>query len=135
MGEISLTKFEVGMAIEMMYITPDNGRPTLDLKDKCGNIVLHVNPRWDQKVFVLNTNNGGWGSEERPHGFDFSSGVPITVRLEAKSDHFVILVNGNVIHYYKHRMPVTSVCSAQWHWSYQTSGDKEAKLISLSVYY
>ena len=135
MGEILLTKFEVGMAIEMMYITPDNGRPTLDLKDDCGNIVLHFNPRWNEKALVLNTYNGGWGREERPRGFDFSSGVPITIRLEAKPHHFVILVNGNVIHYYNHRMPVISVYSAQWHWSREGPSNKEAKLIKLSVCY
>ena len=73
-----------------------------------------------------------WGPEERPRGFDFSSGVPITIRVEAKSDHFVILVNGNVIHYYKYRIPVTNVCSVDWHWK---GGPKEAKLIRLSVCY
>lgn len=132
MGEIVLTKFEVGMAVEVIYITPDNGRPTMDLTDDSGNIVLHVNPRWDEKAFVLNTHKKGWGREERPHGFDFSSGVPITIRVEAKSHHFVILVNGNVIHHYKHRIPVTDVCRVHWHWS---GGPKAAKLIRLSVCY
>ena len=40
MSEIVLTKFEVGMAIKVMYITPDNGRPTMNLKDDSGNIIL-----------------------------------------------------------------------------------------------
>lgn len=132
MGEIVLTKFEVGMAIEVEYITPDNGRPTMNLKDDSGNIVLHVNPRWDEKVFVLNTHKKGWGPEERPRGFDFSSGVPITIRVEAKSDYYIILVNGNIIHYYKYRIPVTGVCSVNWHWN---GGPKKAKLIRLSVCY
>lgn len=132
MSEIVLTKFEVGMAIEVTYITPDNGRPTMNLKDDSGNIVLHVNPRWDEKVFVLNTHKKGWGHEERPRGFDFSSGVPITIRVEAKSDHFVILVNGNVIHYYKYRIPVNDICNVDWHWK---GGPKAAKLIKLSVCY
>ena len=132
MGSITVDKFNIGMAIEVTYITPDNGRPTLNLRDRSNNIVLHVNPRWEERVLVLNTHIGGWGGEERPGGFDFSSGVPITVRVEAKPEHFVILVNGKVVHNYRHRLPVASVCGAEWGWK---GTNKEAKLINLSVFY
>ena len=133
MGEIVLTKFEVGMAIEVRFMTPDNGRPTLDMKDNSGNIVLSVSPRWDQRVFVLNTyKQNSWGPEERPSGFDFSSGVPVTIRVEAKSDHFVILVNGNIIHDYKYRLPVTGIRNINWQW---TGEQIAAKLINLSAFY
>jgi len=132
MGSISVEKFDVGMAIEVQYITPDNGRPTLNLRDGSDNIVLHVNPRWDEQALVLNSKIGGWGSEERPDGFDFSSGKMITIRVEAKAEHFCIVVNGKLIHAYKHRLPVDSVCKADWDWN----GDsKEAKLMTLSVSY
>ena len=132
MSEIGIKKFEVGMAVEVMYITPDNGRPTMNLKDGSGNIILHVNPRWDERAFVLNTLSGGWGPEERPRGFDFSSGVPITIRVEAKPEHFAIIVNGNVIHHYRHRIPINNVRSIDWSWN---GFPKEAKLIRLSVCY
>ena len=133
MGEISVTKFDVGMAIEATYITPDNGRPTMDIKNGNSGIVLHVNPRWDKRAFVLNTyKDGSWGPEERPPGFDYSTGVPITIRVEAKSDHFVIYVNGNIIHDYKYRLPVTDIRNVVWHW---TGVPKEAKLIKLGVSY
>ena len=133
MGEISVPKFEVGMAIEEKFMTPDNGRPTMNIKDSSGNILLHVNPRWDQKAFVLNTyKQNSWGREERPSGFDFDSGVPITIRVEAKSDHFVILVNGNIIHNYNYRLPVTDIRNITWNWSGEPLA---AKLISLSVFY
>ena len=134
MGEIGVTKFEVGMAVEVRYITPDNGRPTLNLKDDdSGNIALHVNPRWEQKVLVLNTRKqNSWGPEEKPPGFDFSSGVPITVRVEAKSDHFAILVNGQFIYNYKYRLPLSEIHHISWNWN---GGPKEATLIDLSVFY
>ena len=64
MGSITVDKFNIGMAMEVTYITPDNGRPTLNLRDRSNNIVLHVNPRWEERVLVLNTHVGGWGGEE-----------------------------------------------------------------------
>ena len=134
MSEIGINRFEVGMAVEVMYITPDNGQPTMNLKDSSGNIILHVNPRWDERALVLNTFSGGWGPEERPRGFDFSSGVPITIRVEAKPDHFAIIVNGHVIHHYRHRIPVNNICKVDWNWS-SKGGSKGAKLIKLSVCY
>ena len=132
-GEIRVPYFQVGMAIEVRYITPDNGRPTMDIIDKNNNILLHVNPRWDHRTFVLNTfHKKRWGPEERPSGFDFSSGVPITVRVEAKSTHFVILVNGRIIHHYKHRLPVNHIRRISFHWGGKV---KVAKLFCLAVYF
>lgn len=133
-GEVKVDNFCVGMAIEVTYITPDAGRPTLDLKDDYGNIILHVNPRWDQGVFVLNTLRGSWGPEERPQGFDFTSGVPITIRVEASHQGLTIFVNGRVVHLYNHRMPITSLKRAHFHWS-DDRATKYARLISIGVFY
>ena len=132
MGSILVERFEVGMAIEVKYLTPDNGRPTLNLKDRSDNTILHVNPRWEERALVLNSHINGWGREERPGGFDFSSGVPITVRVEAKPEHLAIIVNGNLVHNYRHRLPVASVYKADWSWN---GHRKEAKLINFSVFY
>lgn len=130
---VYVSSFGAGMAIEVRYITPNNGRPTLDLRDRYNNIVLHVNPRWDKKVFVLNTlHRGRWGPEERPGGFDFSSGVPITIRIEAANSGYVILVNGNVVHRYKHRLSVSSIRKIHFHWGGAAS---QAYLISLGVFF
>ena len=132
---ISFPKFSVGRSVEVRYITPSTGRPTLDLYDVYGNILLHVNPRWDTRAFVLNTyiKNKGWGKEERPSGFDFSSGVPITVRVEARKTDLVIIVNGRILHYYKNRLKITDLRKAVFWWGGSTT--KPAKLINLSVYY
>ena len=89
---IDVHHFSAGMAIEVRFITPNGGRPTLDLKDAAGNIMLHVNPRWDKRAFVLNSYiSGSWGKEERPGEFDFSVGVPMSIRVEAHSSFFKII--------------------------------------------
>lgn len=134
-GQIDLANFGVGNAIEVTYITPDNGRPTLNLKDAAGNIVLHVNPRWDEHTFVLNTHmKGHWGPEERPPGFDFSTGVPITLRVEATNEFLLIYMNGHILHRYKHRMPVNSIKTA--HFGTDNRGCKKpTRLISLAQYF
>ncbi|XP_011408566.2 PREDICTED: uncharacterized protein LOC105315566 [Amphimedon queenslandica] len=127
-------QFSVGRAVEVRYITPNNGRPTMDLYDAHGNILLHVNPRWDTRVLVLNTYyNKRWGHEERPRGFDFSSGVPITVRVEAHHSHFIILVNGRILHAYRHRLNINTLRNIVFWWA--GSSAKPAKLINLSAYY
>ena len=132
-GGIYVINFHSGMAVEVRYVTPNNGRPTMDLYDKHGNIMLHVNPRWDTRAFVLNTMiNKKWGREERPTGFDFSAGVPITVRVEARQHHFAIVINGRIIHYYRHRLPVSTLKLIRFYWG---GSGVAAKLISLSAYY
>ena len=134
-GEIGVFQFREGMAIEVTYLTPDYGRPTLDLKDSIDNIVLHVNPRWDEGSFVLNTRcDGSWGQEERPKGFDFSSGVPITLRVEGSSTFLNVYINNRMIHQYRHRMPMSSICKAYFYW-FETHATKHAQLISLAVFY
>uniref|UniRef100_A0A1X7ULM3 Galectin n=1 Tax=Amphimedon queenslandica TaxID=400682 RepID=A0A1X7ULM3_AMPQE len=131
---IAINHFFIGRSIEVRYITPSTGRPTMDLYDAHGNIILHVNPRWDTRAFVLNTlHNKRWGREERPSGFDFSSGVPITVRVEAHHSHFVILVNGRILHHYRHRLNINTLRHIAFNWG--GSSFKPTKLINLSVYY
>ena len=77
--------------------------------------------------------NRRWGREERPSGFDFSSGVPITIRVEAQKSHLVILVNGRILHRYKHRLNINTLRLINFHWG--GSSVKPTKLINLSVYY
>ena len=135
-GEIKVEDFCVGMSVQVTYVTPDSGRPTLNLKDGSGNVILHVNPRWEEHVLVLNSCKGGsWGTEERPDGYDFSCGVPITIRCEAAQDCFNIMVNGRVIHCYKHRIAVSEVKNVSFVNAKAEDATKQTQLISLSIYY
>lgn len=131
--EIGVVDFKVGMSIAVVFTTPDNGRPTMNLMDDKGNNVLHVNPRWDEKSFVLNSKIGGnWGSEERPGGFDFREGRKMKIIVKAKDDHFVVKVDGDEIHKYKYRAPVTDIAKVVWYWD---GSGKEAKIRKLMVVY
>ena len=132
-GQIGVVNYTVGNAIEVTFVTPDYGRPTLDLLDDRGNTVLHFNPRWDEHALVLNTKCGSWGQEERPQGFDFSSRVPISVRVEAAHDALVILVNGRIIHRYRHRIDMGQIKKAHFH-VINPSGTP-ARLISLAQFF
>ena len=130
---IKVPDFQVGMAIEAHYISPDTGRPTLDLLDKAGNIIFHITPRMEEHVLILNTKIGdSWGKEERPRGFDFSTGVPITIRVEAHASHYKVLCNGELLHSFHHRMPLTNIKKVMWKGA---GSAKKAKLISLSVFF
>lgn len=135
--EIGISKFELGMAVEVMFLTPDKGQPALDLMDERNNVLLHVNPSWDQNTFILNTcNNGQWGEKECPRGFDFSSGVPVTIIAEARNDCFAILVNGRLVHYYKHRLPFTNICKARFYMMGNPGTPiKETRLLCLNTYF
>ena len=100
------------MAIEVRFITPNGGRPTFDLRDAAGNVMLHVNPRWDQHAFVLNSYIAGhWRKEERPGDFDLSVGVPMSIHACGSSQQFLQdNLNGKELHHYKHRLlPLTSI--------------------------
>lgn len=132
MAKLKIHDFKPGMAIEVTFITPSGGRPALNLIDKPGNILLHVNPRWEQSALVLNTFCGGaWGSEERPEGFDFSIGRLMTLRVEAREDCFNIVCNGKVLHKYNYRLPVETVKKITW--SDSTDCDKPSQLISITA--
>ena len=132
--QIGVVNFDAGNGIEVKYITPNHGRPTFDLRDDMGNIVLHVNPRWDTHEFILNSFiNGQWGSEEKPAGFDFTSGVPIKIRVDAKSEYFNILVNGQVLHQYNYRLSVTSVTRVWWCYDPIDGGSIDPHLQSITV--
>ena len=135
--QIGVVNFDVGNGIKVKYITPNHGRPTFDLRDdSTGNIVLHVNPRWDTHEFILNSYiNGQWGQEEKPTGFDFTSGVPIKIRVEAKSDYFNIVVNDQVLHQYNYRLPVTSVTNVWWCYDPMGAGSIDPQLDSIKVYF
>lgn len=120
------------MSIEATYISPHTGRVDLNLCDKQDNIVLHVNPRWNESALILNTcSQGCWGVEERPTGFDFSAHALVRMRVEYQEHHYTILCNGRVLHTYVHRIPASTVKKITW----QTNDDDQCRLISLTVGY
>ena len=106
MAQIQLPGFREGMAVETLF------RPVgaIDLqKNDNQNIMLHI--RVELNGLVMNTKtNGSWGDEEyfRSSGIG-SSNMLITLRAEAQSDYFHVIINGKDTYDYKHRLPLTDV--------------------------
>ena len=138
---IILDDFGVGSAVGAYYVAPNKGRVSLNLIDEAEeNIVLHVDARyrWSSAVdsLVLNTYEAGvgWGSEEKPDGFDFTPGILVTVHVVAEADSFTIFCNGLLIGHYEYRLPVTSVKKLQVVFE-DNNAEQQAEFKSLYVYF
>ena len=130
MGDIGVDNFSIGQAIQAGYINSSDGRIGLNLMDAGDNVVLHFNPRFDQKVLVLNSKiNGSWGPEEKPKGYDFDPQKSYTVDFLATEAFISISLDGKHFYDYKNRLPITSVVKV----SYWSSGSNPAKLHYLGV--
>lgn len=130
-GEIGLVSFGVGKAVEETFISPADGRPNLNLVDASGNIVLHMNIRHDYNSFVLNSKiNGNWGREERPSGYDFTTGVRKCIQVKAEANVYVIYVNGIEFHRYASRAAASTIIAAQFAWG--GSDTNQAQLLKLT---
>jgi len=128
--EIGVVKFSIGQAIQAVYANSSDGRIGLDLTDTSGNIVFHFNPRFEDKVLVLNSKiDGKWGNEERPTGYNFDPQKYYTVDFLATEAYITISLDGKPFYDYKHRLPITSVVKA----SYWSSGSDPAKLYYLGI--
>uniref|UniRef100_A0A8C1HCE8 Galectin n=1 Tax=Cyprinus carpio carpio TaxID=630221 RepID=A0A8C1HCE8_CYPCA len=67
-------------------------------------IALHYNPRFDERVVVLNTNQmEQWGTEERSGSLPFHKGQPFQLNISCNPYHYNVFVNGEQAHTYKHR--------------------------------
>ena len=138
---ITLSDFGPGYAVEGTFTAPSAGRVTMNLMDAFEeNIIFHVDARYNwnssYRVLVLNsmTNGEGWGEEKRSFNFDFTSGIEVTVRVEANDLGFTIFCNDQESESYNHRLDVTAVRKIQM--IYEDYSDNEfAKLESLAVFF
>jgi hypothetical protein len=139
-GDISISNFRVGMCVQLRYITPDAGEVMLSLKDSHDNVILHFNPQWQHRRLLLNTCKGGtWGTPEevKGTGFNFASGIPMTVRLEAFNDYIRVIVNGLILYEFKPRseLKIANISKASFHCVGTEKGIKEPRLLYLSACY
>ncbi|KAL8219864.1 UNVERIFIED_CONTAM: hypothetical protein K2H54_035164 [Gekko kuhli] len=73
---------------------------------KAGNdIVLHINPRLNERVVVRNSClNGSWGSEERDLPFNpFQLGQYFDLSIRCGNERFKVFANGQPLFNYSHR--------------------------------
>ena len=111
-NDIVLESFKVGYEALVQATAPNTGQFALNLHGTGDNIVLHVVARYDSKVLILNTFQGGrWESEVRPSGFNFQPGISTILNVVARSDGFNIFQDDQLIASFPYRsgLPVDSV--------------------------
>ena len=113
MVESKVPPFKEGMAAEVRFIAPAATTHTsFNLIKDDNNYMIHGSFRWDQKILVLNSKSSGfhaWGSEVCVSGVDFKPGDDVAIRFEARSDHFLVTVNGKEVKQFKYRLPLSDI--------------------------
>lgn len=134
---IHLDSFNTGYAIESTFIAPDKGVSLNLLSAKGVDVVRHLDVCYDwsadQNTLILNGfSEGYWGSEERPSGFTFTPGIPVTVKVEAQETSFRILCNGAEVarNQYRAGLPVSLVRDIWW-WFDDTGASQKAEPLSV----
>ncbi|CAF0895078.1 unnamed protein product [Rotaria sp. Silwood1] len=80
----------------------------VNLANKRGDIILHVNPRINDRELVLNSAPGGnWGNEERKP-LTISNGQQFNIIIMVTSQGFKIAVNNQHTADFNYRMPFTA---------------------------
>ena len=98
------------MAIETHFTVSASNLGAMDLqKNDNQNIILHI--RVDRDRLTMNTKtNGSWGDEEYFNSVGIGSvGKLVTLRAEARSDCFHIIINGKDTYDYRHRLLFSDV--------------------------
>ncbi|CAF0929385.1 unnamed protein product [Rotaria sordida] len=94
-----------GTQIHVSGIATGN-RFEVNLKNYQDDVVLHVNPRFDDNALILNSaQHGLWGQEER-HGLPIYRGTPFTMVILATDCNFNIAVNNTHICDFYQRTPM-----------------------------
>ncbi|CAF1110192.1 unnamed protein product [Adineta steineri] len=77
----------------------------VNLANRRGDIILHVNPRVSARQLILNSApGGGWGAEERAP-LNIQQGQPFNIIIMVTQQGFKIAVNNQHAADYNHRMP------------------------------
>jgi len=98
----------------------------INLKDKDGNTVLHLNPRFKEKVFLRNSRKDGqWMTEEREGDFPFEKQTEADLVVVNEPYGFQIYVNDEFYCAFDHRLDPASI------YSFGITGDVE--LLSVQV--
>ena len=132
MVEFELPPFQQRMAVETRFANLSSGNYTafnLQKDSSDTNVMMHI--RVDPDQLVLNSrSNGAWGSEVRINKAGIGTpGKLVTLKIEARSDHFYITVNGEDHYEFKYRLPYTDInMGAVYSWPLK---DTEIKFYSV----
>ncbi|CAF0731573.1 unnamed protein product [Adineta steineri] len=88
-----------------VYGTATGDQFEVNLANNRGDIVLHVNPRLNDRQLVLNSApSGNWGSEERKP-MNISRGQSFTIIIMVTEQGFKVAINNQHTADFNHRMP------------------------------
>ena len=129
MVTFSLPSFKTGMATEVRFIAPSSGAPAFNVMKDDANYMIHVVMHFDKKSVVINTKKDGkWDEAATVGQMDYGPGDDIAIRVEARSDHFLVYINGKEIYQLTYRYPLSDIKLAKLF-------PHEAKIISYSVFW
>ena len=119
--QIGVFDFQVGQAIQSIYLNPSDGRARTILQDKDGNFVLNFVADCNNKWVGLNTytkvdNKWRDGTHVEVSTYDFTPRKKVTVDLIATEESFCIMADGQHIYDFKHKMPISSIQKVCFDW-------------------
>ncbi|XP_022819247.1 galectin-9-like [Spodoptera litura] len=105
-----------GRAIRVKGTTP-SGAKRFAINLQCGpklypdeDIAFHFNPRFYQGAIVRNNFGcSAWGPEETQGPLPLSSGLPFEVIIHCYQDSFKVLLNGQQVCEFSHRIPIQRI--------------------------
>ncbi|CAG9540907.1 unnamed protein product, partial [Cercopithifilaria johnstoni] len=98
-------------------------RFNINLLKQNGDIALHFNPRFDEKVVVRNTLTAGvWGKEEREGKFPFQKDKMFDLKLNNESYGIQVFVNGVQFVTFAHRSEPNDIVGVQIQGDVEISG-------------
>lgn len=120
--------FAPGKTLTIFGIPEKKGkRFHINLLKKNGDIALHLNPRFDEKVILRNSLiNNEWGNEEREGKIVLEKGIGFDLVVKNEEYAFQIFFNGERFASYAHRLEPTEINGLQ------IGGDVEITGIQLS---
>lgn len=101
--------FGPGRSIRLRGIAPDNGNFVVNIFSGSNphDILLHFNPRFDERCVVRNSRlAGSWGPEERHGKLVFKQGKKFNIMVTAQPDCFLVMVDDEEFCRFRYRFPL-----------------------------
>ena len=132
--QIGVFDFQVGQAIQSIYLNPSDGRARTILLDRDGNYILNFVADCTKKVVSLSVKVNDKFSDGvtlEVSTYDFAPQKKVTVDLIATEESFLILTDGQQIYDYKHKLPITSLRTVRFDWVDKTGVPPELQQLAV----
>jgi len=133
---IGVFNFQVGQAIQSIYLNPSDGRARTTLLDKDDNYIFNFVADCTNKVVRLNIKVDDQFSDEDAiildaSTYNFASLTKVTVDLIATEGSVRVMADGQLLYDFKHKRPITSLQKVRFDWVDGTG--EQPKLQQLAV--